>query len=76
MGSILLWLWDSEPLLLWLRRLLLLGLDKLRLLLLNRPLLMAWGTTGCQLPDGEMTSSALAGGSTNVNHLQFRDRRV
>jgi hypothetical protein len=53
-----------------------LALDKLRLLRLNKLLLPAWGTTGCQLLDGKTTSSALASGTTNANHLQFRDRRV
>jgi hypothetical protein len=35
-----------------------------------------WGTTGCQLPHAKTTSSALVSGIVNVNHLQFRDRRV
>jgi hypothetical protein len=61
---------------LWLNRLLLLRLNMLFLLRLNRLLLLAWGTAGCQLPNGETTSSALASGTTNANHLQFRDRRV
>jgi hypothetical protein len=34
------------------------------------------GTTGCQLPDSKMTSSALTSGMVNVNHLHFSDRRV
>jgi hypothetical protein len=34
------------------------------------------GTMRCQLPDGEMTFGALASGMTDVNHLQFRNRRV
>jgi hypothetical protein len=31
---------------------------------------------GCQLPDGEMSSNALASGTVDVNHLQFGDRRL
>jgi hypothetical protein len=34
------------------------------------------GTTGCQLLDGEVTSGALTSSMTNVNDLQFRNRRV
>jgi hypothetical protein len=30
---------------------------------------LARGTSGCQLPDGKMTSSALVSGTANVNHL-------
>jgi hypothetical protein len=74
MDSILLWL--SRLLLLWLNRLLLLWLNRFLLWWLNRLLLLMRGTTGCQLPDGKMISSALASGIVNVNHLQFRDRRV
>jgi hypothetical protein len=65
--------------------LLLLLLSKLLLPWLNRLLLLLWFirllllarcTTGCQLPDGETTSSALASDTVDVDHLQFRDRRV
>jgi hypothetical protein len=66
----------SRLLLLGLNRLLRLRLNGLLLLRLNRLLLLARGTTLCQLPDGEMTSKALVSGTTNVDHLQFRDRRV
>jgi hypothetical protein len=76
MDNILLWLWLSQLLLLWLSRLLLLGLNKLRLLWLHRLLLLARGTTRCQLSKGKMTSNAIARGMMNVNHLQFRDSRV
>jgi hypothetical protein len=76
MDNILLWLWLSQPLLLWLKSLLLLRLDKLGLLCLNRLLLLVQGTVGCQLPNGKTNFSAFASGMTNVNHLQFRDRRV
>jgi hypothetical protein len=38
--------------------------------------LVGLGTTGCQLPDDEVTSGALASSMTNVNDLQFRNRRV
>jgi hypothetical protein len=74
--DILLVLWLSKLLLLlWLSRLLLLQLNRLQLLWLNR-LLLAWGTVGCQLADGGMTSSALASRTMNVNHLKFRSRIV
>jgi hypothetical protein len=63
-------------LLLWLSKLLLLRLNRLQLLGLSRLLLLAQGTVGCQLPDGEATSKALVSGTTDVNHLQFRSRRV
>jgi hypothetical protein len=63
-------------LLLWLSRHLLLQLNRLQLLWLNSLLLLAWGTAGCQLPDGEATSSAIVSGTMDVNHLQFRSRRV
>jgi hypothetical protein len=65
-------------LLLWLSRfLLLLWLSGLQLLLwLSSLLWLARGTSGWQLPDGKMTSSALMSGTTNVNHLQFGNRRV
>jgi hypothetical protein len=71
MDSILLWLRLSQLLLLWLRRLFLLGLDKLRLQWLNRLLLLAWGTSGWQLPDGKTNSNSLMSGTADVNHLQF-----
>jgi O-antigen ligase len=74
-----------DSILLWLSSLLLLGLSRLPWLLLNRILqlrlnmllllwhnkllLLAQGTAGCQLPNGEMTSSALTIGTMNVNHL-------
>jgi hypothetical protein len=85
MDDILLVLWLRRLLLLlWLSRLLLLRLNMLQLLRLNRLqllrlrslLLLAWGTTRCQLPDGEVTLGALVSGTTDVNHLQFRSRRV
>jgi hypothetical protein len=38
--------------------------------------LVGGGTTGCQLPNSEMTSSALGSNMTDVNHLQFRNRNV
>jgi hypothetical protein len=60
---------DDILLLLWLSRLFLLQLNRLQLLRLNRLLLLAQGTSGCQLPDGKVTSSALASGMTKVNHL-------
>jgi hypothetical protein len=72
----LLRLWLNGLLLLWLNRLLLLRLNRLLQLWLNRLLLLARGIVGCQLPDGETTSSALVSGMMNVNHLQFRDRRL
>jgi hypothetical protein len=69
--------WLSKLLLLlWLSRLLLLWLNRLQLLRLNRLLLLAWGTAGCQLPDRKVTSGALVSGMMNLNHLQFRSRRV
>jgi hypothetical protein len=73
--GIILWLQLSQLLLLWLRRLLL-RLNRLLLLWLNILLLLMGGTARCQLPNGEMTSSALVSGTVNVNNLQFRDRRV
>jgi hypothetical protein len=69
-------LWVSRLLLLWLNRLLLLWLNMLHLLWLNRLLLLTRGTMGCQMPDDKMISSALVSGTMNVNHVQFRDRRV
>jgi hypothetical protein len=82
--KLLLLLWLSKLLLLWLTRLQLVRLNRLQLLWLNRLqllwlnslLLLARGTGGCQLPDGEMTYGALASGTMDVNHLQFRSRRV
>jgi hypothetical protein len=50
---------------------LLLWLNRLQLLRLSRLLLLTRGTTGCQLLDGKATSSVLASGTMNVNHLQF-----
>jgi hypothetical protein len=72
--GILLSLWLRKLLLLWLSRLLLLGLNSL--LRLNSLLQLAQDIVGCQLPDSKMTSNALVSGMTDVNHPQFRDRRV
>jgi hypothetical protein len=69
----LLWL---DRLLLWLNGLQLLWLSRLLLLRLKSLLLLARGTTGCQLPNGEMTPGTLMSGTTDVDHLQFRSRRV
>jgi hypothetical protein len=75
--DILLVLWLSKLLLmLWLSRLPLLRLNRLQLLRLNSLLQLVQGTTGCQLPDGEMTFGALVSYTMDVNHLQFRSRRV
>jgi hypothetical protein len=63
-------------LLLWLSRLLLRWLNRLQLMWLNSLLQLARDTVGCQLPDGEVTSSTLVNSMMNVNHLQFRSRRV
>jgi hypothetical protein len=60
---------DDILLVLWLSKLLL-------LLWLSRLLLLAWGTAGCLLLDGEATPGGLASGMMDVNHLQFRSRRV
>jgi hypothetical protein len=77
MDDILLVLWLSTLLLLLgLSRLILLWFNRLHLLRLSRLLLPAWGTIGDQLPDGEATSGALESGTMDVNHLQFRSRRV
>jgi hypothetical protein len=74
--SIFLWLWLSQLLLLRLSRLLLLQLNRLLLLRLTRLRLLAQGVVGCQLPDGDMTCSALVTGTVDVNLPKFRDRRV
>jgi hypothetical protein len=63
-------------LLLWLSRLFLPWLHRLQLLRLNWLPLLARRTAGCQLADGEMTSSALLSDMMDVNHLQFRNQRV
>jgi hypothetical protein len=76
LSNLLLLLWLSRLLLLWLSRVLLRWLHRLQQLWLNRLLLLARGTAGCQLLDSEMTSSAHVSGMTDVNHLQFRIRRV
>jgi hypothetical protein len=70
--DILLVLRLSKLLLQQLSRLLLRWLHRLRLLRLNGLLLLVWGTAGCQLLDGKMTSSALTSSTIDVNHLQFR----
>jgi hypothetical protein len=67
--SKLLLLWVNKLFLLWLHKLLQLWLHRLQLSRLNMLLLLSRGTMGCQLPDSEMTSSALTSGTMDVNHL-------